>query len=120
MLYVAKGKIFWLRKHYRFLNKRDMLKDKVLLGTNTVKLLDGFNYITHPINETLKQTNKMADVKSTLGKEALTAIAVQFKKVQEAKKVHAKELSLHNKMITKFPTKEKELYAEKLAKYVID
>ncbi len=49
MLYVANNKIYWLRKHYRYLHKREMLKDKVLIGSNTLKLKEGFKYLTEII-----------------------------------------------------------------------
>lgn len=95
-----------------------MLKDKVLLGANTIKLPEGFNYIT----KTLKQTNNMSTetTKPTTGKEALAAIAAHFKKVQESKKIYTKEVTLLNKMVTKFPKKEKEQFADKLAKFTIE
>lgn len=127
MFYVVSGKVFWLKHHYRFLHNKDMLKDKVLLGANTLKLKDGFNYITHPINEgkvshlskaeapKLQHINKMAE--TTTGKEALQAIIAQHKAVKESAKIHSKNIVLFNKMVTKFPKKEKEAFAEKLAKY---
>lgn len=112
MLYVADGKIFWLRKHYRYLNRLQMLKDKVLLGPNSIGLSKGFNYIT----ETLKQTNNMStEAKpTTKAKEAFKAIQEQFKKAKQSEKIHQKEVTLFNKMVTKFPAKERELFADKL------
>lgn len=145
MFYVVSGKVFWLKHHYKFLHKKDMLKSKVLLGANTLKLKDGFNYITHQLNmkgtqidpeiisnnfkgkvshlikaeaPKLQHLNKMAE--TTTGKEALQAIIAQHKAVKESAKVHSKNVTLFNKMVTKFPKKEKEAFADKLAKYTAE
>jgi len=44
MFYVTNNKIYWLRRHWRFIRHSEMLEDKVLVGPNDLKLKKGFNY----------------------------------------------------------------------------
>lgn len=76
--------------------------------------------VSSPIQgtSTIKTENSMAI--ETKGKEALKAIADHHKKVKQSAKEHAKNVAQFNKMLSKFPKKEKELYAEKLAKFTIE
>lgn len=48
MFYITGGKIYWLIKHYKYLNRREMLQHKVKLGPcgKELKLKEGFHYLT--------------------------------------------------------------------------
>lgn len=50
----------------------------------------------------------------TKGKEALAAIAAQHKAVKASHKQWKKDVAQFNKLVNKFPAKERDLYAEKL------
>lgn len=73
--------------------------------------------VVEPVQSTTIIKSKIKMAKLT-GKEALKAIAEKHKVVGQAKKIYDKEQSIFNKMLDKFPAKEKELYAEKLEKYI--
>jgi hypothetical protein len=59
-----------------------------------------------------KQTQQIMES----GKEALKAIKEHYKKVKESSKNHERLVAQHNKMINKFPKKERPLYSVELEK----